>query len=150
MVVCQAAEQVPERIRRLIFIDALVPLPGELVATINSRAPYDRGEIVCGPRPEDARGRVYADLTPELQEWALARYTRQPIAVIEDAVDLKEFWSRSWWVDVLRCTRGSAPPESHQRRTADQLGGSYSELDAGHYPMLSEPDAITRYLLARS
>ena len=37
MVVCQAAEQVPERIRRLIFIDALVPVPGETVATIRSQ-----------------------------------------------------------------------------------------------------------------
>src|SRR5687767_7243437 len=41
MVVCQAVEQVPERIKRLIFIDALVPLPGESVPTINSRPPYD-------------------------------------------------------------------------------------------------------------
>jgi pimeloyl-ACP methyl ester carboxylesterase len=150
MVVCQAAEQIPERIRRLVFIDALVPVPGELVATINSRAPYDRSEIVCGPLPEDARGRVYADLAPDLQEWALARYTRQPIALIEDPVDLKDFWSRTWQVDVLRCTRSPAPPESHQRRTAKQLGGSYAELDAGHYPMLSHPAEITRYLLERA
>ena len=39
MVVCRAAEIEPERIRRLVFIDALVPMPGELVQEINSRLP---------------------------------------------------------------------------------------------------------------
>ena len=86
MVVCQAAEQVPERIRRLIFIDALVPVPGETVATINGRAPYSRDELVYGPRPENARGQIFADLSPEVEEWALARYTRHPLAPTEDPV----------------------------------------------------------------
>ena len=42
MVVAEAAEHAAERIRRLVFIDALVPLPGERVATINARPPYRR------------------------------------------------------------------------------------------------------------
>src|SRR5689334_5995970 len=46
MVVAEAAEKVPERIKRLIFIDALVPLPGESVPTINSREPYPRENVV--------------------------------------------------------------------------------------------------------
>ena len=150
MVVCEAAEQVPERVGRLVFIDALVPVPGETVPIINSRPPYDCGELVYGPRPEDARGRAFAGLSGQLAEWALARYTQQPIAPTDDPVDLKQFWSRSWRVDVLRCTQGAAPPEAHQRRTAEKLGGSYAEIDAGHYAMLSHPDEIARYLLERA
>jgi pimeloyl-ACP methyl ester carboxylesterase len=150
MVACQAAEQGAERIRRLVFVDALVPVPGETVATINDRPPYSRDELVYGPLPEHARGRVYADLAPEVQEWALARYTRHPLAPTEDPVDLKTFWSRTWQVDVLRCTRSPAPPETHQRRTAEKLGGSYTELDAGHYPMLSHPEVLAHYLLERA
>jgi pimeloyl-ACP methyl ester carboxylesterase len=146
----RAAEQAPERIRRLIFVDALVPLPGETVATINGRAPYSRAELVYRPLPENARGSVYADLAPDVQEWALARYTRHPMAPTEDPVDLRAFWGRTWQVDVLRCTRSALPPEAHQKRTAEKLGGSYAELDAGHYPMLSHPDALARYLLERA
>jgi pimeloyl-ACP methyl ester carboxylesterase len=149
MVVCQAAEQAPERVRRLVFIDALVPVPGESVPIINSRAPYDRAELVYGPRSEEARGRAFAGLSGEVYEWALARYTRHPVAPTDDPVDLEAFWSRSWQVDVLRCARGAAPPEAHQRRTAERLGGSYAEIDAGHYAMLSHPDEIARYLLER-
>jgi pimeloyl-ACP methyl ester carboxylesterase len=150
MVVCQAAEQAPERIRRLIFIDALVPVPGETVATINSRAPYSRDRLVYGPRPEDARGQIYADLPPDVQEWALARYTQHPLAPTDDPVDLKDFWARNWQVDVLRCTQSPLPPEAHQRRTAEKLGGSYAELDSGHYPMLSHPNEVAQYLLERA
>lgn len=150
MVVCRAAEIETDRIRRLVFIDALVPVPGESVPTINSRPPYDRNDLAYGPAPKDARGKIFADLPPDLQEWALARYTRQPVAPTDDPVDLKEFWSRQWTVDVLRCTQSPLPPEPHQRRTAEKLGGTFSEIAAGHYPMLSHADEIARYLLEKS
>lgn len=150
MVVASAAELAPERIKRLVFIDALVPLPGESVPTINSRAPYDRANVVYGAKPEAARGQVFAGLPAEVEEWALARYTQQPIAPTDDPVDLRKFWSMPWQVDVLRCTQSPAPPEAHQRRTAERLNGSYSELAAGHYPMLSHPDELTHYLLVRT
>jgi pimeloyl-ACP methyl ester carboxylesterase len=149
MVVAQAAEQVPERIQRLIFIDALVPLPGESVPIINSRPPYDRAQVVYGAKPDQARGQVFGDLDPPLQDWALARYTQQPIAPTDDPVDLHTFWSRKWQVDVLCCTLSPLPPEAHQRRTAERLGGAYAELPAGHYPMLSHPNELTNYLLRR-
>jgi pimeloyl-ACP methyl ester carboxylesterase len=150
MVVAEAAEKVPERIKRLIFIDALVPLPGESVPTINSRAPHNPADLVYGPKPESARGQMFTGLTPELEAWALARYTQQPIAPTDEPVGLHEFWNRQWQVDVLRCTEGPLPPEAHQRRTAERLKGSYAELRAGHYPMLSHPDEVTQYLLDRA
>jgi pimeloyl-ACP methyl ester carboxylesterase len=150
MVVAQAAEQVPERIKRLVFIDALVPLPGESVPTINSRAPYDRAQVVYGPKPDRARGQIFTGLEPQVEDWALARYTQQPVAPTDDPVDLRMFWSRTWQVDVLCCTQSPLPPVAHQRRTAERLSGTYAELEAGHYPMLSHPDEVTEYLLARA
>ena len=146
MVVCEAAQRVPERIRRLIFIDALVPIPGESVPIINSRPPHDRAKLVYQADPAS----IFADLRPELRAWATARVTPQAIAPTDDPVDLRAFWSASWRVDVLRCTRSPLPPEAHQRRTAERLGGSYSELDAGHYPMLSHPREVAEYLLERT
>ena len=57
------------------------------------------------------------------------------------------FWEQAWSATVIRCRRAANPPESHQRRTAERLGATWHELDTGHYPMLSEPDALTRLLL---
>jgi pimeloyl-ACP methyl ester carboxylesterase len=149
MVAARAAEHVPERIGRLVFIDALVPVSGETVPQINSRAPHPRENVVYGPPPAQALGAVFDHLPPEIEAWAVARYTQQAIAPTDDPVDLHEFWARQWQVDVLRCSLSPAPPEAHQRRTAELLHGTYAELEAGHYPMLSHPDEIARYLLQR-
>jgi pimeloyl-ACP methyl ester carboxylesterase len=150
MVVCESAPKVADRVRRLIFIDALVPLPGESVPQINSRPPYDQRDVVYGPAPESARGAIFAGLPPAVEDWALARYTQQAIKPTDDPVNLQDFWSRTWQVDVLRCTRSAAPPEAHQRRTASRLNATYTELDAGHYPMLSHTDQVAEYLQERS
>jgi pimeloyl-ACP methyl ester carboxylesterase len=148
IVVARAAEMAPERIRRLVFIDALAPMPGETVSIINGRPPSNPGELATGLPPEQVKERAFLDLEPGIREWAVARYTRHPRAPTENVVDLREFWSRKWQVDVLRCSRSTAPPEVHQQRTAEKLGGTYRELDAGHYPMLSHPDEVASYLLA--
>ena len=36
--------------------------------------------------------------------------------------------------------------QAHQRRTAERLKGRWHELDTGHYPMLSEPEALARLI----
>ena len=58
------------------------------------------------------------------------------------------FWSQAWPTTVIRCRRAVNPPEAHQRRTAERLKGDWHELDTGHYPMLSQPEELTRLLLA--
>jgi hypothetical protein len=50
---------------------------------------------------------------------------------------------------VIWCRRAQNPGEAQQRRAADKLGGSWHELDTGHYPMLSMPGELTQILLAR-
>jgi pimeloyl-ACP methyl ester carboxylesterase len=147
MVIQRAAEQVPDRVGRLVYIDALAPMPGESTSIINSSEPPPETQL-AQPLSDRSRNLIRAEYDPELAEWAIPRFTAQPRAALHDPVDLKEFWSRSWKV-VLRCTRSFAPSEAHQRRTAEHFGGSYAEIDAGHFPMLSHSAEITRYLIER-
>ena len=58
------------------------------------------------------------------------------------------FWEQPWSATVIRCLRAANPPEHHQRRTAERLKAAWHELDTGHYPMLSEPEALARLLSA--
>jgi hypothetical protein len=44
----------------------------------------------------------------------------------------------------------AAPVQAHQRRTAERLHGTYSELEAGHYAMLSHPAEVAAFLLERN
>jgi pimeloyl-ACP methyl ester carboxylesterase len=147
MVICKAAELARERIARLVFVDALALLPGERVADVVSRPPGDVTALTTAPTRPDAEGRMFADLEPATRAWALDRYTPHPIAALEAPMAPTDFWERTWTASVIRCRRARNPPEAHQRRTAERLKAPYAELDTGHYPMLSQPDELTRLLV---
>jgi pimeloyl-ACP methyl ester carboxylesterase len=149
MVLCRAAELARDRIARLVFVDALALLDGERIGEIvNRTTPRVTTALAVGPSREDAESRMFAALDPALRAWALARYSPHPIAAMEEPVELKSFWSQSWPTTVIRCRRSANPPEAHQRRTAEKLNGKYLELDAGHYPMLTDPDALAPLLMS--
>lgn len=146
MVICRTAELATERLARLVFVDALALLPGERIADIVKRPAPMKTELATGPTREDAEGRMFSDLDPATRAWALARYTLHPIAAMDAPMELKDFWDRRWKASVIRCRRAANPPEAHQRRTAERLRAPYSEMDTGHYPMLSQPEELTRLL----
>jgi pimeloyl-ACP methyl ester carboxylesterase len=149
MVVQRAAELARDRIGRLVFVDALALLAGERVDDIVKRAtPNETSDIATGPTRADAETRLFRDLDPADRTWALARITPHPRAPLEAPMEPTRFWDLRWSATVVRCRRAVNPPEAHQRRTAERLGAAWHELDTGHYPMLSAPDALARLLLA--
>jgi pimeloyl-ACP methyl ester carboxylesterase len=149
MVICKIAELARDRVARLVFVDALALLPGEQVGNIVKRSTAPEiTAMTIGPARADAEQRLFADLDPATRAWALARYTPHPIAALEGPMELDGFWTQSWSTTVIRCRKSLNPPEAHQRRTAERLKGAWHEMDAGHYPMLSNPEELTRLLLA--
>jgi hypothetical protein len=80
--------------------------------------------------------------------WALDRYTPHPIGSSEVPVVLTDFWDMGWDATVIWCRQAPNPGEAHQRRSAERLKAKWIEMDTGHYPMLSMPDALTAHLLA--
>jgi pimeloyl-ACP methyl ester carboxylesterase len=147
MVIEKTAELAHDRIGRLVFVDALALLPGERVASIVNRvAVNETTALSTGPTQADAEKRLFADLDPDTRAWAFARYTQHPVAALEAPIELTDFWERPWKATVIRCRRATNPPEAHQRRTAERLRAAWHELDTGHYPMLSQPDELTRIL----
>ena len=144
LVVCKIAELARDRIRRLAFVDALAPQPGERVTDIVQRGadtpPMPTTDLTRGPTREELESRLFADLEPDLRAWAVDRCTPHPIEASDAPGELDGFWAQEWpGTRVVRCRLSANPPEAHQRRTAERLGAEWLELDAGHYPMLSHP-----------
>jgi pimeloyl-ACP methyl ester carboxylesterase len=149
MVVCRVAELMRDRVGRLAFVDALALLDGEKIRDIVTRSTSVASGLTAGPSREDAANRLFADLDPESRAWALERYTPHPIGIYDQPVKLASFWSQKWpGTQVIWCRQAQNPGEAHQKRTAEKLGGTWAELDTGHYPMLSMPEELTRLLLA--
>ncbi|GGG22083.1 esterase [Caldovatus sediminis] len=149
MVLCRLAEIARARVGRLVFADALALRDGERVADIVRRPTAVSTALTTGPSREDAEGRLFAELEPGLRAWTLARYRQHPIAAMEAPVRLERFWDLPWPNStVIWCRRSANPPQAHQRRTAESLNARWLELDTGHYPMLTEPVALARMILA--
>ena len=147
MVMARVAELARERIARLVFADALALLDGEALPDIVKRPTAVNTDLTSGPSRQDFETRLFADLDPALRRWALERCTQHPIGVMREPVRLERFWTQSWNASVIWCKRSTNPPQAQQRRTAERLDGRWHELDTGHYPMLTEPDALARLIV---
>ena len=145
------APLVRDRLDRLVFLDALVPMPGESIKDIvqqrPGQPPYTITEFTRAPSREMMEKGLFSELTGAAKDWALDRATPHPLG-LSDAQpgELDDFWKGSWKASVIRCTDSPNPPESHQRRTAEKLNASYREIKAGHYPMLTDPETTARVL----
>lgn len=147
MVMAAAAERARDRVARVVFADALALLDGERIRDVVTRPAAIEGEIAIGPSREDAEGRLFADLDPATRAWAAERISLHPRACFYEPVKLPTFWSTPWKASVLYCSKAPNPGEQHIRRSCDKLGGRWHVIDTGHYPMLSTPDELTRFIL---
>jgi pimeloyl-ACP methyl ester carboxylesterase len=153
LVVQKTAVLARDRIQRLVFLDALVPQPGESVTDIVERPadapPYEMTEFTRGPSREHLENGLFAELKGDVKAFALDRGTAHPIGLSDQAPgELDDFWAGSWKATVIYCTQSANPPQSHQRRTADRLNADWLEMEAGHYPMLTHAEETARLLQA--
>jgi pimeloyl-ACP methyl ester carboxylesterase len=147
MVMARAAETARERVARVVFTDALALVDGEAVPQIVKRPTAVNTELTTGPSQHDFETRLFADLEPATRKWAIERCTPHPIAPLTAPVKLERFWSQSWNASVIWCRKSTNPPVAHQRRACETLKGRWHELDTGHYPMLSEPEALAKLIV---
>jgi pimeloyl-ACP methyl ester carboxylesterase len=143
MVVCRAAEQMRDRIGRIVLVDALALFSGERTRDIVNRGAPTPFGLAGGPSRDDAAKGLFGDLDDDLRAWVLDRYTPHPVGCSLVPVKLTGFWDQTWDASVIWCRRAENPGEAHQRRAAARLNARWHELDTGHYPMLTMPEELT-------
>ena len=149
MVMARLAEVARDRLKRLVFADALALQHGEKLSDFLKRPTAINTDLSTVPSRADAEGRLFAEMDPALRAWTLARMAPHPIGAMEGPVVLPEFWQSSWPnTAVIVCTRSTNPPLSHQRRIRDAFDASWAEIDTGHYPFLTTPKDLARLIMA--
>lgn len=161
MIGTAVADRMPGRLRHLVYVDAVVPKPGEswsstqAVATREARlAASAASPDFSFPPPDPA---VYG-LNAAPYEWVKRRQTPHPGHTYTAPLDFDPLRVGAVARTFVNCTQPAlATIDSIRPRLADPdfwdgawLGGGgvrVVELKTGHDPMVSEPHALTRILL---
>jgi pimeloyl-ACP methyl ester carboxylesterase len=154
MVITGVADRVPDRVGRLVFLDAANPVNGQSLAdvagpVINAVRPY--GEVVNGlelvllPAPD--AGLLYGVTDPDDLAWMSERLTPHPWQCFEQPLDLANedaLWAIPQFHIV--CTSTLATRDKALMETA-RAAGRLWDIDTGHDLMITEPVKVTRALV---
>lgn len=152
-----AAERAPDRIARLVYLCAYVPVPGLSMIEMRRAGPRQmlQGAVRAAPDgvtytvdPARARDRFYHDCSAEAVASACAHLCPEPI--LPQATPLPPL---SRWPGVerhyIRCENDEAiPPEYQVTMAAGFPAGHVTTLPTSHSPFFSAPELLARRLHA--
>ena len=155
LVIPIVAGRVP--VRRLVFLNALLPRPGmsandqRAVEPIDGTAPSttaewaDLGQDVWRVGPNTATELSFNDVPPDVAAWAIAQLRPQAYLVVNEVTPLTA------WPEVpvssIACRGDRAVNPDWVRQAArDRLGVEPIVLDGGHSPFLSRPAELAAVL----
>ncbi len=157
IIISKVAEEMPERIKHLVYLAAVVPRDGdslldlltperrETLRKLEGKAVEIYGDI------DTLRPFYFTDLPDgEEKDSYLKKLTPQPLAAFFENIPIKRFYNLNIpKTYVLGLKDKSLPPEL-TRGFADRLGVKPIEIDAGHDMMISRPDDVAKVLLSIS
>ncbi len=144
MVVTGVAERVPERLRRIAYVDAFVPNDGESLFDLlpPQWTSALRGSVKDGVVPLPF---AFEEASASHGEWYAERSVTHPVGAFEQAVRVQ---GRSHAVSrgYIRCVPSDAPVEASAER-ARAAGWWYRELASGHDAQVENPAGLVDLLL---
>lgn len=154
IVISKVAEDMPERIRHLVYLAAVVPRDGDALIDMLTKERQETLRKLEGKASEiygtiDALRPLYFTDLPDGEEKdsLLKQLTPQPLAAFFEKIPLKRFYSLNIpKTYVLGLKDKSLPPEL-TIGFADRLGVEPVEIDAGHDMMISRPEEVAKVLL---
>lgn len=152
MVISGVAERVPERIGRLIYLDAFVPRDGERMNDLVPPEDAARSRELAHTRGDGWRvpleGELGAD-APEQRQWLQERITPQPLGVSEQPVRLTNPLAAALARTYVLCT--TKPVRDlfavYAERAAADRAWQLRMFAGDHMAMVSMPEALAALLL---
>ena len=148
-----AAEEVPGRIARLVYLDALVPVsgrapfddtPAHVAAQRTRQAEETSGGLSIPPPPAAAFGVTgAADAT-----WLEARLTPHPLRTFTTSQTFRSEAGNGLPAQYILCNDPVYGPLEGARARAHALGWPVTEIATGHDAMVTAPEALVDMLAA--
>jgi pimeloyl-ACP methyl ester carboxylesterase len=145
-VVSGVADQLPERIRSLVFLDAFVP---ENAESLTHYAPITAEQLIDGWRVPPISAEAFG-VNPSDREWVDRQCTPQSLACFEQPVQLTGQLTKIERIDYIFA---SGWDEGHSRfagfyAKAKARGWHTHEVACGHDVMIDQPGALTDLLIS--
>ena len=138
-----------DTVHHLLFVSSYLPEIGQSLSSFGDGDPapfldIDAAGGTFTVRPDALAETFLQDCDAEIQHQALGRTARQSLQVLGQPVG-SAAW-RSVPSTYLVCAQDRGTPVERQREFAERAGGAV-ELEAGHHPFLSQPDAVRDLVL---
>lgn len=148
-----AADRVPNRIKHLVYLDALVPISGQSVFSLIpadvAQGRRDLAQKTSGgltiPVPSADKFGVFDDADAA---WLMQKCTPHPIATYEDALTFEHAPGNGLPTTYIAVTPYYGPTASSRDYARERADWSYIEMEAGHDAMVTSPKALTEILLS--
>lgn len=153
IIISKTAEEVPERIRHLVYLAAVVPQDGDALIDLLPKERQESLRKLEGKATElfgplDAlRPNYFTDQEGADKDLYLKQLTPQPLAVFFEKILLKSFSNLKTPRTYILGLRDKALPPELARGFAERLGVKPIELDAGHDMMVSRSQEVAEALL---
>jgi pimeloyl-ACP methyl ester carboxylesterase len=158
IVISQAAEHVPDRVRRLVYLAGYLLRAGDtLAASANQDAhslvppnmiPAASG-LTCVVRADALRDTFYGDCTDADFEFARDRLMPEPLKPLVTPLQLTEARYGKVPRDYIETARDRAvTPAAQKRMQAASPCERVFTLDTDHSPFLCQPEALARTLIS--
>jgi pimeloyl-ACP methyl ester carboxylesterase len=147
MVVSGVADRMPERMKALVYVDAVVPEDGQSV--VDQGSPEQKAqvfEVIAAnggylvPPPVTRK-------SPD-RDWLNALVTPHPFASLVERIKLSGAWRTVKKKHYVWCTgHWSKPMNERGERLSKDPDWKVHQIASGHQPMVEKPDELTAVLL---
>jgi pimeloyl-ACP methyl ester carboxylesterase len=142
----QAAARIADRVKRIVFVSALIPPEGWTGNDTFQDISRASGPAVGGYE-RSYRYMFCNDLDEDTAQWLLSRLGPEPAAALTTPVSRRDF-SSSIPTTYLVLTQDQALPPDAQRQLLRNIGDpEVVELESGHDAMVSHPGELAQVLL---
>ncbi len=142
-VVAAVADQIPEKVKLLLFLDAFRPEKARTPQA--SFTPTEFGSVPPGtwsiPFSEEILEMIGKDVKGADREWMLAKATPWPLKHAVDPITLSGAFDKVEQAYIF-CTEGGDSVEEILDGKSGKLEGSYKIIEAGHWPMITKAEEL--------
>jgi len=148
-------------VRKLVFLCALLPQPGQSLADQLEREPEifeagfgegivrDDQDRSVWQDDDAAADQLYGDCSRQLAAWAVARLRPQARLPSNEPCPLEQ-WPAIESVSLFASDDAAVSPDWSRSVARERIGATTLELPGGHSPFLSRPGELAEILLSVS